>query len=234
MKTNTRILKFVAAAAIVAGCSSVASAAGLLGQRYAGATLDWVLFDNDLVNGAKIDDGRGFSLTLNQPLSSNVDFSVDYSFLDSGGRIPPGEGNGDYGPESLSRPAGFTDDGSYVFDAASQALTFNATFYMPAGNVKPFIKVGAGWAWTKIEGRSDNDAVYQIVPGVEIPAGDKASLTLFAAWQDYFDNEIEDDGSWDFGAVAAFDVSAQWTVLARGSVDEDSNYGISAGALFRF
>jgi hypothetical protein len=217
MKSNTRILKFVAAAALVTGSVSVASASGLLGQRYAGATFDWVLWDEDEVPaGSSIDDGKGISLTLNQPLSSNVDLSVDYSYLDTGASIDLGEG------------------GAYDFDASSQALTFNATFYMPAGNMKPFVKVGAGWGWSKIDGDTDNDAIYQIVPGVEIPAGDKASLTLFAAWQDYFDNEGEDDGSWDFGAIAAFDVSAQWTVLVRGSVDDDSNYGISAGALVRF
>jgi opacity protein-like surface antigen len=234
MKKNTRTLKFVAAIAVVAGCSSVASAAGLLGQRYAGATFDWALFDNDLVDGVKIDDGHGISLTLNQPLSSNVDLSIDYSYLDAGARIPPGEGEGGYEPTSFSSPAGYLEDGTYVFDIASQVVSFNGTFYMPAGDLKPFISVGAGWLWTKADGSTDNDAIYQIAPGVEIPAGDKASLTLFAAWQDYFDNEEEDDGSWNFGAIAEFEVSSKWSLIARGSVDEDSNYGLSAGAVVRF
>ena len=216
MKSNTRILKFLAAAAIAASTVSVASAAGLLGQRYAAGTFDWVLWDNDELPGGDIDDGKGISLTLNQPLSSNVDLSVDYSYLDTGGSVDFGEGD------------------IYDFDASSQALTFNGTFYMPANGFKPFIKVGAGWAWSKIDGDTDNDAVYQIVPGVEIPAGQKASLTLFAAWQDYFDNEDGDDGAWDFGALAEFEVSAKWSVLVRGTVDDDSNYGLSAGALVRF
>lgn len=206
MKTNTRILKLVASVALVASSVSVASAAGLLGQRYAAATYDWVLWDENA-----IDDGHGITLTLNQPLSSNIDLSVDYSYLDTG----------------VSTEAG-------SFDMSGQTLAFNGTYYMPAGNMKPFIKAGAGWAWTKIAGETDNDMIYQIVPGIEIPAGEKASLTLFAAWQDYFDNEAEDDGTWDFGAIAEFAVSSQWSVLVRGSVDDDSNYGFSAGALLRF
>jgi len=216
MKSNTRILKFVAAAALVAGTVSVSSAAGLLGQRYVGATFDWVLWDNDELPGGDLDDGRGLSLTFNQPLSSNVDLSLDYSYLDAGGTLDLGEGD------------------IYNFDASSQAVTFNATFYMPAGNVKPFVKAGAGWAWAKIDGDSDNDTIYQIVPGVEIPAGEKATLTLFAAWQDYFDNESEDDGFFTFGATAEFALNDKVSLLATGSVDDDSNYGISAGAILRF
>lgn len=214
MKSNTRILKFVALAALAAGSVPAASAAGLLGQRYAAATFDWVLWDN--VADTKIDDGHGITLGLNQPLSQNVDLTLSYSYLDAGARVDFGEG------------------GVAEFDISSQSLLFGGTFYMPAGGVKPFIAVNAGWAGTKAAGSTDNDAVYQIVPGVEIPAGDKASLTLFAAWNDYFDNEDEDDGAWNFGALAEFQVNSQWSLLAKTSVDDDSNWGISAGALVRF
>jgi len=216
MKSNTRILKFVAIAALAAGSVPAASAAGLLGQRYAAATFDWALWDNGDVDGGKIEDGHGITLALNQPLAENVDLALSYSYLDAGGRVDLGEGD------------------VAEFDISAQSLLFGGTFYMPVGTVKPFIAANLGWARTRAAGNTDNDAVYQIVPGVEIPAGDRASLTLFAAWNDYFDNEVEDDGSLNFGALAEFEVSSKWSVLARTSIDDDSNWGISVGALVRF
>lgn len=211
MKSNTRILKFVAVAALVAGSVPVVSAAGLLGQRYAGATFDWVFPDDNWV-----DDGRGVTLVLNQPLSQYIDLSASYSYLDTGADIDLGEG----------------EIGS--IDASSQNLLFGTTLHAEYNSVKPFVGLSLGWLGTKIDGSTDNDMVYQITPGVEIPAGDKASLTLFASWNDYFDNEDEDDGSWNFGAAADFDLTSTWSLLTKVTIDEDSNWGLSAGALVRF
>ena len=211
MKSNTRILKFVAVAALVAGSVPMASAAGLLGQRYAGATFDWVFPDDDFV-----DDGRGLTLQLNQPLTQNIDLALSYSYLDTGASVDVGEG------------------GTVSIDASAQNVLFGGNIYLQQGTMKPFIGLNLGWLGTKIDGSTDNDMVYQIVPGVEIPAGDKATLTLYAAWNDYFDNEDEDDGTWTFGALAEFEVSTQWSVLVRTSLDDDSNWGLSAGALVRF
>ena len=211
MKTNTRIVKFIAAAALLASTAPVASATGLLGQRYASATFDWVFPDDN-----RVDDGRGVTLGLNLPLTTNIDLSLNYSYLDSGADFEVGEG------ETIS------------VDASGQSLMFGGTFYMPAGNVKPFISAGLGWQGIKVDNETDNDMTYQIVPGVEIPAGDRATLTLYAAWSDYFDNEPEDDGVWTFGALAEFEVSTQWSVLVRTTLDDDSNWGLSAGALVRF
>lgn len=211
MKSNTRILKFVAIAALVAGSVPAASAAGLLGQRYAGATFDWVLPDNDMV-----DDGRGLTLVLNQPLSQNIDLSVSYSYLDTGADVDFGEG------------------GIGHFDASSQNVMFGGTFYTQAGTMKPFISLSAGWLGTRIAGEDENDGVYSIAPGIEVPAGDKASLTLYASWNNTFDDDLEDNGVWDFGAIAEFELTSTWSALVKTNLDEDSNWGISAGALVRF
>lgn len=210
MKSNTRILKIVAAAALVAASIPGASAAGLVGQRYAAATFDWVFPDENAV-----DDGRGFTLALNQPLTQAIDLSLSYSYMDTGADVDLGEGTGHV-------------------DASGQNLLFGGAYHLQAGTVKPFISVGAGWMRTNVAGETDNDAIYQIAPGVEVPAGEKASLTLFAAWNDYFDNEPEDDGYWNFGAIAEFEINPKWSVLVRTTIDDDSNWGLSAGALVRF
>ncbi len=206
MKSNTRILKFVAAAVLVTGSLPVASAAGLLGERYAAATFDWVFPDDN-----DVDNGRGVTLTLNQPLTTSIDLALTYSYLDTGANF--GFGN---------------------IDISGQNLMFGGTYHMQAQGMKPFIGVSAGWLGTKVDGSTDNDTVFQIVPGVEIPAGEKASLRLYAAYSDYFDNEPEDEGVWSFGAVADFDINETWGLLTEINLDEDSNWGLSFGALVRF
>ena len=127
MKSNTRILKFVALAALVAGSVPVASAAGLLGQRTVSGTYDWLLVDEP-----GIKDGRGFSVALNQPLSTSIDLGVSYRFLDSGFYVPVGEGD------------------STELDVSAQELMFGATFYAPVQAAKVYGRVSAGWFRTNV------------------------------------------------------------------------------------
>jgi hypothetical protein len=211
MKSNTRILKFVALAALVAGSVPVASAAGLLGQRSVSGTYDWLHLDEP-----GIKDGRGFTLALNQPLSTNIDLGVSYSYLDSGFYVPIGEGE------------------TTELDVSGQELMFGATYYAPVQAAKVYGRVSAGWFRTNVAGDGDNDGLYRLEVGAEFAAGAKATLTPFITWENTFDEDLDHNGVWTYGALAEFEVATQWSLLAKATFDEDSTWGLSAGFAFRF
>lgn len=211
MKSNTRILKFIAIAAAVAGSIQVTSAAGLLGQRYVSGTVDWLFPDE----GA-IDTGNGLTALINQPLSSNVDLTLSYSYLDSGIDFPVGEGEVN------------------SVDASYQTALFGVTFYTPVQSFKGYARLSAGLLRMQIDGDGENDGMYAIEIGAEVPAGEKATLTPYIAWKNTFDDDLGDEGLWVFGALAEFEVSPKWSLLARVQIDEDSDWGLSGGAAFRF
>lgn len=83
-KTHKTCIRHLAIAGLCAGAASLASAAapggdaGLLGERYVGATIDYVVFDGDA-----LDDGIGVTLAYNNPLNEEIDLSVTYSYLGS-------------------------------------------------------------------------------------------------------------------------------------------------------
>ena len=83
-KTHMTRIRYLAIAGLFAGGACIATAAtpggdaGLLGERYVGATIDYVVFDGDA-----LDDGLGLSLVYNNPLNEEIDLAVTYSYLGS-------------------------------------------------------------------------------------------------------------------------------------------------------
>jgi len=151
---------------------------------------------------------------VNQPLSDSIDLTVGYSYLDSEATV--------------------VDEGTTTFDVSAQSLNFGGTYHMKAGSVKPYASLGLAWGRYRAAGVADDDLEYILGAGVEIPAGSKAALTPFVTWKDTLDKEADDEGSWNFGAMADFDITTSVSLLAKAMVDDDSNWGYSAGVLFRF
>jgi hypothetical protein len=225
-RQKIRVLQTIALAAGIAAGASTASAAGLLGQRYVSATLDYVNWDDE----AFVDDGWGGSLVYNQPLNKSIDLSLNYSHLKS----DAGEGhisadafgflgtwytNAANGKLYLRGDIGWakTSSNLVVFPIDSEGTTPPVAAQVPGGN-----------------GLFDDDfTFYALETGLELALGDKASITPFVAYAHPFHNN-DGNGSWDFGVKSDYDITNSTSVLVSAAVDDDSNLQFSAGFVFRF
>jgi opacity protein-like surface antigen len=206
--TNSNILAL--ATVLVAGASS-AFAAGQLGERFIGIGYTQVDFDGDF-----LEDGKGGTLHINMPLTKTVDLSASYSFMSS------------------ETPTGLSAGSTYDVDA--KEAFFSASFYFVGSKAKPYLRPGIGWAKAEAQGsgiRVDEDeAVYDVEAGVEVPVGDRVAITPFVGWSDAFDSDYE--GTFRYGVMADIDVTKSLGVVlgVTGDDDDDITYGI--GALIRF
>ena len=200
MNKLVRITQCIAVAATLAG---TAHASGLIGQRYFGASLGSVFWDNDV----PLDNGFGFDLSYNNPLTKSTDLTLKYEYLSSNGKT-----------------AG-------IDDVTGQAISFGATFYQEVQNGKAYIMPALAWVHTKSDGTS-NDWLWSIEGGYEITLSPTGSLTPYIAFTDGFNNDI--DSSFSYGVRAAYDLSNEWTVVVDLGGDDDSNWTASGGFAYRF
>jgi hypothetical protein len=233
MKNTTRILAILAASAGAFACASQAGAAGLLGQRYAGATFDYQFIDDTIDVGEglaaiDLDDPMGLSLSYNQPLAKSLDLGVQYSFLTSGAG---------YSGESLTVDA----------DATLHQVFAGVTWFSDQNpKMKPFVTGAVGWmmmdldvSWREEgegtyfgnESSSDDEFVWVVRAGVEFPIGDKFAVAPMVEYLDGFDSDMED--TFSYGAYAEYELG-KWSVVAKIMIDDDSNTMVSAGVTFGF
>lgn len=158
-KQNISILTTIALAASIAAGASTASAAGLLGQRYVGATLDYVFWDNDTA----LEDGLGVTVKYNQPLNKSIDLSLGYSYLSS-----------DIDGTSAS--------------VNGNDINFGATWFTPAANGKFFTALELGWFKASSSGVSDSTTYWEVAVGYEFPIGASASATPYVSYGRPFDS----------------------------------------------
>lgn len=158
-KQNISILTIIALAASLAAGASTASAAGLLGQRYFGATLDYALWDDD----AGLDDGLGVTLKYNQPLNKSIDLTLGYSYLSS---------------DVIGTSASVNGND----------FSFGATWFTPAANGKFFTSLELGWAKASSSGFSDSTTYWEVAVGYEFPIGASASATPYVSYGKPFES----------------------------------------------
>jgi hypothetical protein len=213
-RKNIRMLQTIALAAGLAASASIASAAGQVGQRYLEATLDGVFWDDD----SGLDDGIGGSLTYNQPLAKNFDLGLGYSHLNSDlPDIDDGEG-------------GEIDGGSLDSDL----LFFSGTWFTPAANGKLFVRGAV--AWSNLDADivigDDDEWLWALETGLEIPVGQRAAVTPYIAYTDGFDGDI--DGIFDFGVRGEIDIATRTSLVVDASINDDSDIGLKGGVVCRF
>jgi len=211
-RKNIRILQTIALAAGLAASASTVSAAGLLGERYVKATLDGVFWDDD----SGLDDGFGASLTYNQPLAKAFDLSLGYSHLRSDlPDLDDGEG-------------GEIDGGSLSGDL----FAFSGTWFAPAANGKLYARGSLGWATTNADIGDDDAWVWALETGLEIPVGQQASVTPYISYSDSF--ESGSNGTFDFGVIGELDLNNRTGLVLGVSINDDSDWEVNGGVLFRF
>jgi hypothetical protein len=208
------MLQTIALAAGLAVSASVASAAGQVGQRYLKATLDGVFWDDD----SGLDDGIGGTLTFNQPLAKNFDLGLGYSHLRSDlPDIDDGEG-------------GEIDGG----DITGDVFSFSGTWFTPAANGKLFVRGTIAWSDLDFDVTigDDDEWLWALETGLEIPLGQRATITPYISYTDGFDGSI--DGIFDFGVMADFDVTSRTSIVVGASINDDSDVELNGGVVFRF
>jgi outer membrane protein W len=166
MKTNyTLSLAFVAlAAALTTQAQTVSSNnAGLLGQRYAEASVG--LVDP---HGTS-DNGFSGNLGVNLPLQTGLDASFSYTY----DRFH----------------TDFAGTGAHL---SAHTLGAALTAYSSFGNLKPFFGAGLGYQWNRTKFGSfktrDDNSIWALGTGVEIPCG-TFTVTPKVTYQDGFSSD---------------------------------------------
>lgn len=195
-KQNIRILSTIALVATLAAASaSTASAAGLLGQRYAGATLDYVLWDDD----AGLDDGLGATLFYNQPLNQSFDLTLGYSYLNS-----DIEGSGS------------SVDG--------HDISFGGRWFQPLSNGKVFVGAELGWSKASAGGFSDSTAYWGVAAGYEFPLGSSVTATPYLSFSDAFESGYSSEFEYGILGEFAVSDATSVIVKASGNDDSDFGF----------
>ena len=224
MNTKTRILSSVAlAAGFLAGAGQV-NAAGLLGQRYFGATFDYAFVSEDLnVDGTQggIDDATGLSLLYNQPIRDSLDLGIEYSYLTT-----------DFG----------ASDGEYVLngDISMHEIYAGVTWFSAKRDkMKPFVTGALGWMKTEADAdaggenynESDSSFAWLARAGIEFGIGDRIALAPVIEYADPLESGA--DGTFSYGGYAEFELN-KLSFVGRVMIDDESNTTVSAGLTFGF
>ena len=198
---------------LFAQTAETSASAGLLGQRYVGASLsieDFRTFD-DLV-GFEVDSAIGGSLSVNVPVRANLDAGFGYSY------------------DKI-------DDS--VFEATQHAIGAGATVYGSWSGVKPFATATIGYSWTDIEvpstgaSANEDDAFWAAGVGVEVPVGPATALRGRVSYNDSFDSD-DGDGSWAFSAGVNHWFTRKVAGVASVTFVEDDSVVYVVGARLRF
>ncbi len=208
-KQNIGLLTTIALAASLATGASTASAAGLLGQRYIDATLDYVFWDND----SGLDHGLGVTVDYNQPLTNSLDLTAAYSYLSS-------------------------DISNTSTSVKGNDLSFGAHWFMPAANGKFF--TGGKLGWSKASANligsgnnlSESTTYWLIDAGYEFPIGSGSSATPYISYSHAFKRGFS--GTFEYGIYGEFDLSGTTSLLMKVNGNDDSDFGVSGGVVYRF
>ena len=114
-----------------------------------------------------------------------------------------------------------------------------ATAYAPLNGVKPFAGAGVGYQWTSFSfGEDDDDAIWGLTAGVEIPAG-AVTITPRINYADDFKGTRESSQAWTFQVEANYWFSPTSAVFGsigktdvRRSAFDSWNYEVGLRARF--
>ena len=188
------------------------SAAGLLGERYAEVSYDFVQ-----TGSARYDNGAGMTLAYNQPYSENVDLGASFQFA--------------MYDAANNRPE--------VGDFSEQRLQVFATAYMPPERDRLWLRLGVGlgeverdYSATETPDEEITDLSWLFRIGTEYAIGDKAAVTPYLGFEDILDDGETID--FVYGVHAFWDVAESIALSLRIEGNRDYNLGISLGCLARF
>lgn len=97
---------------------------------------------------------------------------------------------------------------------------------------KPYVEVGAGYAWTKYAGIEDNSFYWSAGVGAEFAVAPRTTLTPYAQYVNAPD--LADEDTVNYGVKANYWVTEQWSVMAGIERDTDKNTAFTVGTNFRF
>lgn len=148
-----------------------------------------------------------YSFSVNQPLAFGLDGILSYDFSQSGEVA---------GSRVRQNTVG----------AALRA--FSTAF----NRGKPYVEAGAGFAWARYAGTTDNSFVWEVAGGVEFQVAPATTVTPYIQYVDAPD--LAGGGEWNFGVKANHWVNSQWAVTAGLELDNDQNTAFTVGTNFRF
>jgi len=214
-KTNIKNLLFVSVAAFGFAASSFAQSTGasipatggdigkgLLGQSYVGVDYGYTQ-----LHSTPVSDFQGVNFEYNQPLNTGFDLNLGMS-------------------DSWS--SRFSGTRSWQKDVGATAIAFMPDLSWG----RPFIGVGAGWAWTKTAGMRDNSFLYKLDTGVEFQVTKGLSLTPLVSFTDT--SSFHTDNKWAYGVKANYWITRQWGLTAAVIRDNRVDTTFSVGATLRF
>lgn len=128
-------------------------------------------------------------------------------------------------------------------DSNAKTIGASATFYKAYGDLKPFVSVGLGYEWTKVEAGSfrnhSEGAIWAGAVGVEIPLT-VITLTPSITYNDDFRNSRNSTQAFSYNLEASYWASSKlgffvgtgYTDVRKSSTSD--GWGFDLGARFRF
>ena len=203
---QTLFTKIGAAVAIGLGLAALpASAAGLLGERY--ATLS---YDPVFVNLDAYDNGDGFTAFYNQSWTETVDFGVGYSY----------------------QAYGDADGRDEVGDFSDQRIHLVATAFGEPEQNRVWARIGVGLGRVEHGDRDVTSLSWLALVGTEYLVGDKVVLHPYAGWSNVLNDG--ETTRFVYGVQTVFDATDKVGVSVRLEGDHHYNVVFSIGGLFRF
>ncbi|MBE2215525.1 MAG: hypothetical protein IAE82_16745 [Opitutaceae bacterium] len=182
-----------------------ASAAGLLGERYAALGYDYTF-----VESAAYDDGDGLTLVYNQPLCDTVDIGGSYTHV----------GYGD------------ADGRDEVGDFSDQRFQLLVTAYEMPQLDRVWVRFGAGVGMVEHGDDDETNFCWSALIGSEYTLGEKTVLHPYLGWSDVLDDS--ETTTFHYGLQCVFAATEKVGVNLRLEGDHHYNVTLSVGVLARF
>ncbi len=155
---HQELLKNLGAAAVFACClAGPATAAGLLGERYAALEYNQIFTQSD-----RYENGPGFALTYNHPLREGIDLGASFTH------------------------SSYDGERNDVADFSDQRLQFMVTAFGLPELDRIWVRLGVGLGMVENDDNDDTDGCLLGMIGTEYTLGPRAVLQPYVGWSDVF------------------------------------------------
>lgn len=155
---HQELLKKLGAAAVFACClAGPATAASLLGERYAALEFNQVFTQSDAY-----DNGPGFGLSYNHPLCDGIDLGASFT------------------------STSYDGERNDVTDFSDQRLQLMVTAFGLPELDRIWVRIGAGFGMVENNDNDDTDGCLLGMIGTEYTLGSRAVLQPYVGWSDVF------------------------------------------------